>query len=359
MKKIRYAVVGLGYISQVAVLPAFRHAKKNSILAALISSDHVKLRKLGAMYGVTDIYSYEEYDECLQSGKIDAVYISMPNSHHHEYTLKAANAGIHVLCEKPMALTVPQCQEMIEVATQGGIKLMIAYRLHFESANLHAIEIARSGRLGELRYFHSMLSMQVKEGNSRLQPDLGGGSLYDIGIYCINAARNLFQEEPQSVFATSLKAEVDEQTTVLLSFSNGRTASFTCSFIAADKSFFELVGTKGSIRLEPAYELAEPLRLMLTIDGQTKEKKFKKGDQFAPELLYFSNCILEGKEPEPSGQEGLADIRIISALFESLHTGLPISLAPFRKSHRPNIDQEIKIPAFERPELIHAEAPST
>src|SRR6266850_617497 len=139
-KKIRYAVVGLGYIAQNAVLPAFAHAR-NSELTALVSDNPTKLKKLSKKYSVPRTYSYEEYSECLESGEVDAVYIALPNHMHRAYTEAAAQAGVHVLCEKPMAVTEEDCQAMIAVAEKKKIKLMIAYRLHFEEANLKAIEL--------------------------------------------------------------------------------------------------------------------------------------------------------------------------------------------------------------------------
>ena len=167
--KIRYAVVGLGHIAQVAVLPAFAHARQNSQLTALVSDDPVKHEKLRSKYKVQHTYSYEEYDKCLSSGAIDAVYIALPNNLHCDFTVRAARAGIHVLCEKPMAVTEDDCEKMISAAEKGGVKLMIAYRLHFEKANLEAVEIARSGKLGEPRFFSSVFAMQVKEDNIRLE----------------------------------------------------------------------------------------------------------------------------------------------------------------------------------------------
>ncbi|MGH9962808.1 MAG: Gfo/Idh/MocA family protein, partial [Pyrinomonadaceae bacterium] len=188
--KVRYAVVGLGYISQVAVLPAFANASKNSELGALISDDSVKLKKLAKRYEVAQTYSYDQYEECLNSGEIDAVYIALPNNMHCDYTVRAANAGVHVLCEKPMAVTEQECNRMLTASRERSVKLMVAYRLHFEEANLRALQLAHSRKLGELRIFNSLFTMQVREGNIRLQKNLGGGTLFDIGIYCINAVRH-------------------------------------------------------------------------------------------------------------------------------------------------------------------------
>ena len=363
-RKIRYAVIGQGYISQIAVLPAFVNAGANSELTALISDDPLKLEKLSRKYGVERTYSYDGYDDCLKSGAIDAVYIALPNSMHCEYTVRAARAGIHVLCEKPMAVTEDECQAMIDATERHGVKLMIAYRLHFEPANLKAMEIVRSGRLGEARIFHSLFSMQVAADNSRLRKSLGGGTLYDIGIYCINAARYLFQAEPLEVLAMKSTGrqgrfrEVEEMTGGLLRFPGDRLAAFTCSFGAAKASLYEITGSKGRLRVEPAYEQSAALRLRLTLDKRSREYKFSKSDQFAPELLYFSGCILKDRRPEPSGEEGRADMRIIAALYRSAATGRAIKLAPVRRRRRPHPGQRIRRPAIKKPSLIHATPPS-
>jgi predicted dehydrogenase len=361
--KVRYAVVGLGYIAQIAVLPAFAKAK-NSELAALVSDDNVKLEKLSKKYKVPSTYSYQEYEDCLTSGEIDAVYIALPNSMHRDYTVRACKAGIHVLCEKPLAVTESECEEMIRAASESGVKLMTAYRLHFEKANMTAVEIARSGRIGELRAFNSVFTMQVKEGDIRLQKDLGGGTLYDIGIYCINAARYLFQDEPIEVVGFSANSgekrfkEVDEMFSAILRFPDERLASFTTSFGASDISAYQIVGTEGDLRVDPAYEFAADLKHHLTIKGRTRERTFSKRDQFAPELIYFADCVINDKTPEPSGEEGLADVRIIRALYESASTGQPVSLGEFRKERRPSIEQELREPPVRKPELVRAATPT-
>ena len=148
-KRVRYAVIGQGYISQVAVLPAFAHARRNSELAALFSDDEEKLRKLGRKYGVDQLFGYDDFERGMEAAEIDAVYIALPNDMHREYTERAARAGVHVLCEKPMAVTEDECKRMITAAERNGVKLMIAYRLHFEEANLQAVEIVKSGRIGQ------------------------------------------------------------------------------------------------------------------------------------------------------------------------------------------------------------------
>jgi glucose-fructose oxidoreductase len=363
-RKVRYAVVGLGHIAQAAVLPAFRHAAQNSELVALVSDDAKKRKQLGKKYKLAKTYSYEEYDQCLRSGEVDAVYIALPNHLHCEYTVQAAEAGVHVLCEKPMAVTTAECEHMIHACDSSGVRLMIAYRLHFEEANLKAVEIVRSGQLGEPRLFNSTFCMDVKPGDIRLQRETGGGTLYDIGVYCINAARYLFRAEPTEVTALSGSgadprfSQVDEMTGAVMRFPQDRLATFMTGFGQSQVSSYRIVGTQGDLRVEPAYDYAGKLAHHLTVGGKTRKQTFAKRDQFAPELIYFSACVLEGRQPEPSGEEGLADVRIVEALYRSARERRPIELPPQQKAQRPTIEQEIARPAVSEPELVHTESPS-
>jgi predicted dehydrogenase len=363
-KKIRYAVVGLGYISQSAVLPAFAHAKENSQLTALVSGDPRKLKALSRKYKAPHTFAYEEYEACLKGGDVDAVYIALPNNMHLAYTQAAANAGIHILCEKPLALHEKECEDIFTLVENAGVKFMVAYRLHFERGNLNAIDVVNSGKIGEPRIFTSVFSQQVKEGNSRLKKDIGGGAIYDMGVYCINAARYLFKAEPQEVFAWNLGsdrkrfAEVLAMTSGLMKFPGERIASFTTSFGAADKSVFEVVGTKGALRMEPAYDYSVSLESQITIKDRTTRQVFKKRDQFAPEIVYFSDCILRDRQPEPSVREGLADVRIIEAMLQSAETNKPVSIAAVDTGRRPSMSQEIAKPAAREPEkFVRAAAP--
>jgi predicted dehydrogenase len=356
--KVRYAVVGLGHIAQVAVLPAFQHAQ-DSELVALVTEDPTKARQLSKKYCLPAVYSYEQYQDCVQSGEIDAVYIALPNSMHRDYSVAASNAGIHVLCEKPMAIDEKQCEEMIRAAERNQTKLMVAYRLHFDKANLTAVELLQSRKLGEPRIFNSTFALQVQPGNIRTKRELGGGPLWDIGIYCVNAARYLFRAEPEEVFAFEATSkdrrfrEIEETVSAILKFPRAELAAFSCSFGASDISAYEVVGTKGSLRADPAYEYAESLKLTIKINGKSQERSFPKSDQFAPELAYFSDCILKNREPEPSGREGLADVRIIRALYESLQSGKPVTINLPERDKRPGAAQEIHRPPVSKPELVH------
>lgn len=362
-KRIRYAVVGLGHIAQAAVLPAFKHASQNSELAALVSSDQEKLTSLGEMYHVDRLYTYEQYEQCLQSGDVDAVYIALPNNMHCDYTVRAAQAGVHVLCEKPMAVTEEECRQMIDVCQEREVKLMIAYRLHFEEANLKAAEIAQSEKLGEIKSFHSLFSMQVADNNIRVDREHGGGTLFDIGIYCINAARYIFQDEPTEVLCRCANSgdnrfdEVEESAHAILRFPGDRIATFTSSFAAAGMSAYRVIGSKGDLRVEPAYDYAGKLKHHLTIDGKLTTKTFKERDQFAPELIYFSDCILNDTEPEPSGLEGMIDVHIIRSLYAAADSGKTVKLRHLGSDRPPTSKQIITRPPIQEPELVDVASP--
>jgi predicted dehydrogenase len=364
VRKVRYAVVGLGYISQIAVLPAFAHARENSELVALVSDDATKLKKLAKKYKVADTYTYETYPDCLGSGNVDAVYIALPNHMHRAYTEAAARAGAHILCEKPMAPSEQDCEAMIAAADRGKVRLMIAYRLHFEEGNLSAIATLQKKEIGDPRIFSSNFCQQVAAGNSRLKAESKGGPLFDIGVYCINAARNLFRSEPTEVVSFTASssdkrfAEVQEMASALMRFPDERLATFTASFGAANRSTFEVIGTKGVLRMDPAYEMVGDLKSEVVIGERIKKSTYSKRDQFAPELSYFSDCVLKGRDPEPGGVEGLSDVRIINALLESQKSGRAVKLETLDVGKRPGVDQEIRKPPAPKPELVHAQAPS-
>lgn len=361
---LRFAVVGLGHIAQAAVLPAFAHARPHVELTALVSGTRAKLKKLGRRYQVEHLSSYADADKLFDSGVVEAVYVATPNTEHAEWVIRAAEAGLHVLCEKPLATSVRDCERMIDACARNRVKLMTAYRLHFERCNLEVAELVRRKRIGEARYFDSQFSMQVKAGNIRTKSDLGGGPEWDIGIYCQNAARYVFADEPTQVWATATDssdprfAEIPESVHVVLRFPGERIASFTCSFGAADRSRYEIVGTKGSVVVDPAYEYAEGLAYELTRGEKKKRKKFAKSDQFAPELVYFAGCVRKDRVPEPSGKEGLIDVAIIEAIHASLESGSWVELATTpQKVNRPTLRQEIRRPAVPRePALVQAES---
>lgn len=363
-KRIRYGVVGAGNIAQMAVLPAFEHAGENSELCAIFSSDKEKRLELEKKYRV-DVGSYENFEDLAKSAKLDAVYIATPNSEHCGWTERAAAAGLHVLTEKPMAVTEDECDRMIRATAGRGLFLMVAYRLHFEKVNLEAMRLIRSGRIGEPRLFSSVFTHQVREGDIRTRGDLGGGALYDLGLYCINAARYVFESEPVEVLAASVEGhdrrskEVDEMTSGILRFSRGRVAQFTCSQGAFSVAHYRVVGTEGDLLVEPAFEYREGLELKLKTKNGNESLRVESRDQFAPELVHFSDSIITGRKPEPSGEEGLLDVRVIRALQHSAEEGRAVALGQARpRKQPPQPDQEMNKPKVKEQEAVNAPSPS-
>jgi len=362
-QKVRYAVVGLGWFAQEAILPAFARAK-NSELVALVSGDGAKRDELGARYGTRHAVDYEGYDELLGSGEIDAVYIALPNTLHKDYTVRAARAGVHVLCEKPLAMNEAECREMIDACRKADVKLMVAYRLHFEKATLEAIEAIDAGEIGEPRSFSSIFTMQVEPGNSRLDRELNAGPLYDIGVYCINAARNLFRAEPIEITALAGRKadderfdEVDEQLGVVMRFPGDRLATFVIGFGAREYNRLDVLGTRGHLALSPAYSHSSALKIEIDAEGKSRSHKVPHRDQIAPEIVYFSECIQENREPEPSGEEGLFDARVIGAVQESMASGRSVRIAPAQKRDRPDQSQEKAVRPHGKPDLVRAQPP--
>jgi len=361
---IRFAVIGQGYFAQAAVLPAFAEAD-GCELRAIFSEDQTKLKALKRKYRVEAALGYDQYDEYLRGGQVDAVYIALPNDLHRDYAVRAARAGVHVLCEKPLAVTSTDAEAIITACAENQVRLMVAYRLHFEAATLAAVERVRRGDLGRPRFFSSTFSMQVQDDNIRTKRKRGGGPLLDLGVYCVNGARALFGAEPTEVTAMSASRrgdprfeEIDEQVSVLLRFPEDRLAQFTCSFGAADHSSLVVVGDKGRLRLDPAYDYATGLTLEVEIQGKKPQKKtFPKRDQIAAELVAFAACVREDCEPEPSGEEGLADLRVLEAIQRAVGSGRAEKVESVVRRSRPSMQQEIERPPHDMPQLVHADPP--
>lgn len=364
-RRVRYAVIGAGNIAQVAVLPAFRNAAENSELVALVSGEPEKRQVLAKRHHIPVTGDYDDLERIIEEAQIGAVYITVPNSLHRAFTERAAKLGVHVLCEKPLAGTIEDCEAMIQTCAEHDVRLMTAYRLHFEKANLSAIEQVVRGAIGEPRLFSSVFSLQVREGDVRTKRHLAGGALFDVGVYCINAARYIFRAEPEEVAALSgsggdprFRDGVDEATTAILRFSGGRLAQITASLGAAASSSYRVVGTRGELRVEPAYDYAQPLKHYLTVDGKTRETSFSLSDHFGPELVHFSRSVLERSQPGPSGEEGLFDVRIGCAIRQAAIEKRAIALLPFVPPHRPDLRQLITKPAVHPKRPIDAPPPS-
>jgi len=336
-KPVGYAVIGLGSITEVAVLPAFRHSKK-SRLVALVSHDLKRAKALGKKFGVKNCYSYEEYDQCLCQPGVDAVFIASVNGAHAEQTIRAAAAGKHVLCEKPMANSVADCRHMVEACRKNRVRLMIAYRKYFEPGGVALKRLLNNGKLGRLRHIFSTYTEivdPVKAKNWQLNPQLaGGGSLVDLGIYCVNNMRWLAGSSPIDATATAWTDDpkrfrgVEDSIAFRLTHPGGLVCQGTSSYSAQAASFVQVHGNKGWAALNPAFAFEEERRLFGKIQGQWFEQKFKVIDEFVLELDAFTTCVRRGRDPEPDGMEGLRDMATVEAIYRSVRENRTVPVEP-------------------------------
>ncbi|MDF7674706.1 Gfo/Idh/MocA family oxidoreductase [Acetobacteraceae bacterium ESL0709] len=340
-RKFGYAIVGLGGYAVNQILPAFadcQHAR----LAALVSGSQEKMRRLGKQYGIEEnhLYSYEDYDRIAEDPDIDAVYIILPNSLHAEFTIRAFEAGKHVLCEKPMAVTLEECQRMIAAGKKAGKELMIGYRCHFDPLTHKAMAIARGHDLGALRMLKTTISHMLDPadplGQWRLNAKLsGGGSLMDIGIYGINASRYLLNDEPVEVRASfapkekSLFKEVESTILWTMFYRSGVISEGSSSYDACMTSHFSLIGEKAFLDLDPATSYwANKVSLRQSGYTQTWSASMfdiEKLNQFSAQLDYLPISIAKGKLETATAEEGMQDIRLIQAIYESARSGRAVA----------------------------------
>ena len=337
-RKLGYAIVGLGGYGLGRIIPEFEKCQ-HSRLVALVSGDAAKAKKVAAQYGVPErgIYNYQNYDSIRDNPDIDIVYICLPVFMHAEYTIRAAAAGKHVMCEKPMAVSVAECEQMIAACRKAGKKLMLGYRSRFEPHNVEAIRLAQSGAIGKLRYFRSEHGFVARDPNTwrMKKAQSGGGSLMDIGIYALQAARYMTGEEPSAVFAKETTdrndprfREVEDMIDFQLEFPSGVIGS-CMSMYSANRNQFILMGDKGRIELEPATAYSGQ---RMWVGGERGDKTQVTpppgpyANQWVGQLDHMSQCVKENRETIVPGEEGLRDIRIVEAVYRSAREQKRINL---------------------------------
>ncbi|HVY08120.1 MAG TPA: Gfo/Idh/MocA family oxidoreductase [Burkholderiales bacterium] len=339
-KRVGYAVVGLGRLAIGEVLPAIAKSKRSRVVA-LVSGDADKAGKVARQYAVRpdSIYDYGNYGQLADNPEVDAVYIALPNGMHAEFTIRAARAGKHVLCEKPMAISVRQCETMIAACEAAKKKLMIAYRSQYEPMDRAIVKMIRDKKLGELREFVSVNSQNVGDpGQWRLKHELsGGGPLADLGIYSINAARFLSGEEPFEVTGSAYRRtsdprfqEVEESAHFILRFPSGLTATCATSFATHRSQFFRVHGSEAWAEMNPAFSYhGLEMRIGRVENGEEilQVPRIDPVDQFVAEIDHMSWCIRNDVKPHTPGEEGLQDMRIIEAIYESARSGSVVKIS--------------------------------
>jgi predicted dehydrogenase len=318
-------------------MPALQISERSKIVA-LVSGHRDKAERVADQYGIShqSIYSYESFDEIAHNPDIDALYIALPNGMHAEYTIRGAKAGKHVLCEKPMANSPEECEQMIAACRKAERKLMIAYRCRYEPTNREAIELIRQGYVGTVQTIHSAMGFNIGPGEWRLNKKLaGGGPMMDVGIYALQACRYLTGEEPAEVSGISSVIdhdgrfqEVEENLVWTMRFPSGVITACETSYGANLGGFFEVNGSKGAIQVNPAFSY-DRLRLRARGEGAVIDQVTDDPSphQFAREADHFADCILENHEPLTAGEEGLRDMRLIASIYRSCQEGRSIKTA--------------------------------
>lgn len=336
IKKLGFALVGIGSLSMNQILPGFANSKFARPVA-LVSGHPDKAKQQAEKYGIDakNIYNYENYDKIKDNPDIDVVYVVLPNSMHAEYTIRAAKAGKHVLCEKPMAVSVEECQAMIDACAAAKRKLLIAYRMRYEPMTQKAIALAQSpSDLGTIKQITAENGFNMGDPKQwRCNKQLaGGGSLMDMGIYALNAARYLSGQEPSEIAAMSHTTpndprfkDIEETISFELRFDSGIVASCVSSY-GYPCGRFRVYGTRGQIESEPFQQYTG--NRLYTIRGRNRQEfQYEPVNHFAAEMDHLCECILQDKTPLTSGEEGLKDMKIIMAAYESARTGKTLKLS--------------------------------
>jgi predicted dehydrogenase len=334
-KKIGFCLVGLGNLAINQLLPAFAKCEKAAV-TAFVSGRREKAETLAKRYNVDTkhIYNYDTFDSLANDPTIDVVYIVLPNSMHAEYTIRALKAGKHVLCEKPMANNVKDCEAMIAAAKAANRKLMIGYRVRYEPFNQAMIKMCRDQDYGVTKVIQAESGFSIGDPKQwRLRkPMAGGGSLMDIGIYSLNAARYLSGEEPTEAQAMTFTTpndvrftEVEETVLFQLRFPSGILANCVSSY-GTNLGRFRVFASKGSFELSPSSSYSGLRMRVYPSGGVIEERNLPVRDHFASEMDHMAECVTNGNEPLTPGEEGLKDLRIMMAIYESAAGNKPVKL---------------------------------
>ena len=340
-RRLGIAIVGLGTLALENILPAIGSCRSVRV-TGLVSGERTKARAVAAQYGVPEknLYDYGTFDAIRDNPEIDAIYVVLPNALHAEFTIRAARAGKHVLCEKPMASTVAEAEAMVAACDAAKRTLMIAYRLQYTPEHRTLIGLARSGQYGNIRMIEAV-NGQNDLGNGQwrqIRSLSGGGSLPDVGLYCLNAFRYITGEEPVSVTARMTRPqndprfrEVEDVAMFTLAFPSGIVANATCGYSFHESRFLRVHAEHAWFGLDPAFgydNLALSINRQEGKAGATDQRRFPVRNQFAEEMDAFAASLRQGTVPRTPGAEGLADMRIMAALYQAAASGAAVRLPP-------------------------------
>ena len=331
-RRVGYCVIGLGRIADHFLRGVAQSS--SSKITGLVSGHRDKAERIAEQYGVpkSAIYSYEEMDRFRDNKSIDAVYVALPNSMHAESTIRSAKAGKHVLCEKPMSVSVREAEEMIAACKANNVKLMIAYRLHYDPITLKAIKLIRDGAIGKVEAIDSANGFNIAQGEWRTTKVLGGGGpLMDVGIYSLNATRYLMGEEPDKFTAVATSPDrdgrfndIEENLSWTMRFPSGAVASCSTTYGASMPGYYKVFGSKGWLEVDQFGYQGQHLMGSYTSGGREmpptkidETNPEKDPMHFVREADHFSRCILENRMPATPGEEGLKDMQHIQAIYRA------------------------------------------
>jgi hypothetical protein len=322
--KVRWGVLGYAKIARESLIPAIRRST-NSEFYALASREAIKLTECTTKFG--SVKTYVGYDAILNDPQIEVVYIPLPNALHKEWVIKAAKAGKHILCEKPLALNTAECSEMIQTCVDNKVMLMEAFMYRFTHRTKMVMDILNSGVLGEIKFISSSFRFLLTNPLSiKLKPELGGGSLYDVGCYPINFtgmvadyAENVAPGGAKPIFchASFVKqGGIDHLFSGIIKYKSGLTASINSGFNAQKRVFSEIIGTKGCLEVpETFFDTTDPMTLTV---GETKTSiPVIESDRYCREVENFASCIRTGEQPGFSLNESLRNAAVLDSLLST------------------------------------------
>jgi predicted dehydrogenase len=329
-KKLGVALVGLGYYAEFKLATALAETS-NCYLAGAVTGTPAKVEKWKAKFNIPDknFYNYQNFDKIADNKDIDIVYVVLPNGMHHEFVIRAAKAGKHVICEKPLANSVKECREMIDACKKANVKFSVGYRLHFEPFTQEAMRVGQQKVFGKVKFVESSMGFKIGDPNQwRLKKSLaGGGAMMDVGVYAVQGARYSTGEEPISVTAQEYKTdpvkfkEVDETIFWQMEFPSGAVSNSVTSYASHTERLFISAET-GWLELRPAFGYG-PLA------GKTSQGPLDLPhvNHQAKQLEDFAQCVLDNKESSVSGEEGLRDMKVVEAIYKSIATGKKVKIA--------------------------------
>jgi len=331
-RKLGVALCGLGSLSTNQIAPALQKTRFCR-LAGIVTGTPSKAAEWQKKFDLPDksIYNYQTMQQMASNPDIDIVYVVTPNALHMEHTLAAAAAGKHVFCEKPLEISVERCQRMIDACKKAGKMLGVGYRMQFEPNTLECIRLAREKVLGDVKIIDANFGFAIGDPTQwRLKRALaGGGSLMDVGIYCLQTTRMITGEDPVWVNASEVKTdavkfkEVDETVLWQAKFPSGVVSNSICTYSANGLAGFRAATTRGWFAMDPAYFYNG--NRGRRSDGT--EINMPVTDQFATELDDFADCVINNRPTKVPGEMGLADVKVLTAIYESIKKGRPVSLA--------------------------------